>query len=377
MIRDFTENIRRVLRLFESPNFVNQFSRGPHRTGCHANSDIVDNMTVVRKVKLLVTGASGYLGQHLLSSLVKDTSYDLTVAYGSLESFPHDCKNTFSKNDSTLKIVDGTVLDWSDESCVQAFFLEHTFDVIIHLAAISSPYRCEHDTDKTASINCPTKFISALTQKDICERTKDIHLSTDQIYDGFNAPYVEDDKASPVNFYGKSKLDFEQLLLNADRAKIQPIILRSSLILGGVTPGTCRKQSFLQFVKDRLLNQQETDFYSNEYRNVVFVGDVVKIIEFFVQCKDDISNPVFNMGGGDRVSRVEIAAEVAKVLELDPKYIKDTERAPMVPLNAPKHDDEIIVRSPPDISMDIKKIQKVTGRTMLGLESIVRQSLKD
>ena len=331
-------------------------------------------MQEIQRLKLLVTGASGYLGQHLLKALLEEENYDLTAAYGSLESFQKDCETTFSKDGSKFNVIDGTTLDWASETSVQNFFLENTFDVIINLAAMSSPYKCEHDTGSAISTNCPKSLISALTR--IGETTKVIQLSTDQVYDGFHAPYVEEDEASPVNFYGKSKLEFERLLLSTERAKIKPIILRSSLILGDDTPGICRKQSFLQFVKERLLNQQETDFYSNEYRNVVFTEDVVKVIKYFIKNECLAETPVFNMGGKDRVSRVQIAEEVAKVLGVDSKFIKKTQRAPMVPLNVTVSNDEIIVRSPPDISMNICKIQEETGIIMLGLEDLVRKSLK-
>ena len=81
------------------------------------------------------------------------------------------------------------------------------------------------------------------------------------------------------------------------------------------------------------------------------------------------------MGGKDRVSRVQIAEEVAKVLGLDLKYITETKRAPMIPLNVAGSNGEVIVRSPPDISMNICKIQEETGIKMLGLEDLVQKSL--
>ena len=41
-------------------------------------------------MKVLVTGASGYLGQHLLGTLLEDASLSVYAAYGSLETFPED-----------------------------------------------------------------------------------------------------------------------------------------------------------------------------------------------------------------------------------------------------------------------------------------------
>ena len=40
--------------------------------------------------KVLITGASGYLGQHLLTSLASDSSLKLHAAYGQLPRFVED-----------------------------------------------------------------------------------------------------------------------------------------------------------------------------------------------------------------------------------------------------------------------------------------------
>jgi dTDP-4-dehydrorhamnose reductase len=367
------------------------------------------------KLRVLVTGASGYLGQHLLHSMLLEPqssntsinssssnlpNLDVTAAYGSLETFPQDCKSIPS-----LTLVPQTQLDLSNDSSIQQFIECHLpFHVVIHMAAMSSPYACEKDPQRARIMNCPTTLLNAIQSKnqskeattmmdnDNQQKTLFIFLSTDQVYDGFNAPYEETDSTKPLNEYGNTKLAFEQELLNLlhlqSQNTIQPIILRSSLILGGVTPlGSCRKQSFLQFVHDRLTNQQDTDFYTNEYRNVVSVRDIIKVMSFFIhrytttikeqdqqqqQVEDDV---IFNLGGKDRVSRYEIAQMVAKVTNLDDQYAKATERAPPPPPSSSTADpDVVVVRSPPDISMNISKLERVTCIQMSGLKEIVEST---
>jgi len=347
-------------------------------------------MTTVTKItpdqqKILVTGSSGYLGQHLLKSLVQHDNCDITAAYGSLASFASDTTPQIagSRSSTTLKLVDKITLDWSSDTSVRNFFCDRRFDVIIHLAAMSSPFVCETNPRDAFATNCPLPLLDALNESDGGDgksKTLFILLSTDQVYDGFHAPYTEKDDTSPINEYGKSKLAFEGHLLNCYPC-IKPVILRSSLILGGVTPlGSCRKQSFFQFVQDRLSNLQETDFYTNEYRNVVLVDDVVKVVSHFVrEHRDGITNSkipmkaeVYNMGGRDRVSRYDVAKMVAEVCGLDAIYCKAVERPPPpATTSETSNSNKIIVRSPPDISMDCTKLKKVTGITMLGLKDMV------
>jgi len=349
------------------------------------------------KFRILITGSSGYLGQHILKSLVeadrdnedkagaKFAGFDITAAFGTLSSFPSDCVSLIANSSSTLKVVDKVVFDCTNETSLKEFFNTRDFEAVIHLAAISSPFVCEKDPKEAQSTNCPVPLLKALHNKNggndgVNERkeTLFIFLSTDQVYDGFHAPYLEKDGALPINEYGKSKLAFEGHLLKS-RPKIKPIILRSSLILGGVTIGNCRKQSFVQFVHDRLSNRQVTDFYTNEFRNVVFVDDVVKVISHFVRRHsngdDDylshMEDPVYNMGGKDKVSRFEIAQMVAEVCGLDKAYCNAIEKTTSPISSQSLNPEHIIVKSPPDIAMNSTKLEKLTGISMLGLKDMV------
>ena len=112
-------------------------------------------------VRVVVTGASGYLGQHLLAALAKDAQVSSVVAvYGSMPDFVAPC--------------DTRSLDLSDAgACASLAALEP--DVVVHLAAMSSPAACEQDVDQARAINCPTPLLDALPPD-----LPFIFLSTDQ-----------------------------------------------------------------------------------------------------------------------------------------------------------------------------------------------------
>ena len=46
-----------------------------------------------------------------------------------------------------------------------------------------------------------------------------LYISTDYVFDGKNPPYRESDEPNPLNFYGKSKLDGEKVVLETDPGK--------------------------------------------------------------------------------------------------------------------------------------------------------------
>jgi len=226
---------------------------------------------------------------------------------------------------------------------------------------------------------------------------------------------MEDSAARPVNEYGQSKLAFEELL--RARLPLRHISLRSSLIIGGTTPSTCRKQSFFQFCDERLGSGVATDFFSDEIRSVVLVDDVTATITALLRLvsptgitsaptgiipdgatsapvpatghpgdptgiSGGANSPegrlraiakiagVYNMGGPHGVSRVDVAREVAKHRGHATSNINSVERfAPGAPTQAGG------VASPPDITMDSSRLAKLTGVEFRSLADAVRVSL--
>lgn len=72
-----------------------------------------------------------------------------------------------------------------------------------------------------------------------------MHISTDQVYDGHNRDWTEQDAAVPINEYGKSKLAAEHEIR---RLWPKHVLLRSSIIYGPLTPVPVPRTLFVQFV---------------------------------------------------------------------------------------------------------------------------------
>ena len=179
--------------------------------------------------------------------------------------------------------------------------------------------------------------------------------------DGAAAPYTESSAASPVNAYGRTKLDFEQALAQRRHA----VVLRSSLILGPPTPEKCRKQSFLQFCDGKFADGCAADFYVDEYRSVVHVADVVEVIRRFVHGGATTAPGVYNMGGPERVNRYEVALAVCRHRGYDVTLARRAHRSAI---------SANLVPSPPDITMDSSRVAEVTGLSFATLDEMVRRS---
>lgn len=174
-----------------------------------------------------------------------------------------------------------------------------------------------------------------------------IHVSTDQVYDGTRGHWREDDPCGPVNAYGISKLQSEEYVRN-----FYPnhVILRSSIIFGSALPAQWpeipdSRPLFTQFIDTVLSAEQPTTFFSDEYRNPIYVKDICSIVHHLVSREMDgspQSHETLNMGGPERLSRVDMAMIIAEIRG----YNKDC----IIPAKSAD-----VLRpyvSPPDISMN-------------------------
>ena len=362
-----------------------------------ASEAIISNCKSTTAKKILITGASGYVGQHLIASLVsggisisggsttddEQQQYKVYCAYNSLSTFEADLNGVLQS--STLHpSIEGIYpipnVDFSQSGyidiiqqavCGSEGDQQTKLDAIIHLAALSSPGYCEKNQEEAMKVNLPLDLLKI--------GAPIIYMSTDQVYEGTKQYYKEDiDEANPVNVYGKSKLEYEKVLLGKNVPG--STILRSSLILGPPTPFQhgCKKgayPSFLQFIESRLQSSTPTDYFVNEFRSVVHINDVILAIKHFLQhalTVNDLSEEakmtkVYNLGGSTRASRYELAMEVANHLKLDTSSVNGIDR-PTTGGGVP---------SPPDISMNVDKITNELGlEQMMSLKEIVASTFK-
>jgi dTDP-4-dehydrorhamnose reductase len=239
--------------------------------------------------------------------------------------------------------------------------LSSPVDVVVHLAALSALQACQDDPARALATNHPTIFWEALPNT-----TRVIAMSTDQVYDGFHPPYSEDSDTSdtsPINVYGETKLAMEQGLVHFFPQ--QCVILRSSLILGSPAVHS-KKQSFVQFLETQLAEKKETNVFTDEYRSVVSVTNVVQVISYFLEHNE--SPGIYNMGGSESVNRWDIALAVHRQLWGDhhvetPSNLHGIERSKL-----PKQQNS--APSPPNITMDIGKLQTLLQSAGIHLWSL-------
>jgi len=312
-------------------------------------SALTDNNVENAKTRVLITGATGYLGQFVVDVLSQRRGLEI---HGTYMSRPKGCP----------RAIPCSPLDFTNATSMEAFL--HTFipDVVVNLAAISSIYECESRPKDAQAINSPVQFLHILGL--LNPRARFIQLSTDQVYPGGDTSFSEDSPVGPVNTYGTTKLSFEKEL--AARWH-NHVILRASQIYGPTAPRPCGKSSFVQFLADNIRCEgPKVELFGDEYRCPIFVDDVVSVIEVLVELQDRPAHRIFNLGGPHAVSRAEFGALVSLMKRCDPQdTITETER-PDGKIKAPK-----------DVSMLSKRAEALIGRPFVEVERILRSLLPE
>ena len=301
-------------------------------------------MTTASKKKVIITGASGYLGQHVLASL-DDTDYEIHAVYHKMKAFAEAMKG---------KSVHVNSLDLTNSDAIDSYFERYgPFDVCLHLAALSSPRICEQEQETARALNVPTHFLNKLVEQDCLI----VATSTDQVYGGTKGlPYTESDSSEPLNVYAQTKVQLEEYLSGKKAA-----LLRSSILLGPKTP-FCGEahDTFLHFCHSR--QGQPTTYFTDEYRSVMAVGDVVKIMNYLI-LNPDAARGIYNMGGPHRISRYDMAQAVQQHFEFSEQDVMAARKVDQAPG---------AIVSPLDITMSSGKLQALVGFDFSSLADIVK-----
>ncbi|KAL8162515.1 hypothetical protein V2J09_014004 [Rumex salicifolius] len=307
--------------------------------------------------RVLVVGGTGYLGQHLLQLLNSDsqtTSYDLAFTFHSTP--PHRLLQAIPRSLSFL--VDLTTGHGFD-SILPSFGQP---DVVINCAAISVPRACEADPAAAMSINVPSslvKWLSGFKERN----TLLIHLSTDQ---GSKSFYKEEDETAPVNVYGRSKVEAEKFI-SANWSNFA--ILRSSIIFGPQTLSPIPKSLPIQWIDSVLSEGNKVNFFYDEFRCPVYVKDVASTILALAEkwlSDGKQMKLLLNLGGPDRLSRVQMAETVADIRGYDSSLINAVSAGTV----------DRGVKSPSDISMDISKLVETLGILPTPYKDAVKSTLE-
>ena len=239
--------------------------------------------------KLLITGASGFLGWNLCQ--VAKSEWEV---YGTFDRHPIEISGT------NLHQIDLTNFD-----LVRDYIDRIAPDAVIHTAAASSPNFCQANPAQSYLINVTVPQILA----EICIQSKIpfVFTSTDLVFDGTKPPYRETDPVSPINIYGEHKVAAEQNILDVyPRATI----CRMPLMFG-IAPPTAT--SFIQPWIEALKSGRSLQLFVDEFRTPVSAVTAANGLLMALQ----LAPGIIHLGGKERISRYDFGRLLAEVFNFD------------------------------------------------------------
>ncbi|MEM6254886.1 MAG: NAD(P)-dependent oxidoreductase [Cyanobacteria bacterium P01_D01_bin.156] len=267
--------------------------------------------------KLLVTGASGFLGWNLCQMAAPDWE-----VYG-----------VYHVRSLTIP---GTTLHQADlTNPLDLAMLFQTIqpDAVVHLAAESSPNRCQEQPEDSHRMN-------VVVSRELAQRCADAEIpfafaSSDMVFDGLNPPYREDAPPSPVNLYGEQKALAESEIL---ACYPKAAVCRMPLMFGAAPPTA---QSFLQPFLQTLRDGRVLNLFVDEVRTPVSGTTAAAGILLALKTVHGL----IHLGGKERISRYDFGKLMGDVFDLPTAGIKPSYQRD-VKMSAPR---------PPDVSLDSTK----------------------
>lgn len=209
--------------------------------------------------RILITGASGQLGSDL-SNLLKD---NYTV---------------FSFNSNEL--------DVANQKQVGKIFNEIKPDIVIHSGAYTSVDLAETEIEKAFKINAfGTRNVAIESNR---WKSKLVYISTDYVFDGTcKNPINEFTPVSPINVYGKSKLEGENFV--KDFSDLYYIV-RTSWVFGS------NGKNFIKTMLKLSESKKEINVVNDQFGSPTYTKDLVAVIYDLINSESYGTYHVSNTG---------------------------------------------------------------------------------
>lgn len=251
---------------------------------------------------ILVTGSNGLLGQKITQQILSARQFNLIAT---------------SKGPNRYPVKAGYVyvdMDILDPAVVKNVIEIHKPDAIIHTAAMTNVDTCEDQKELAYRLNVE----AVRTLVDQCQRhnIQLVHLSTDFIFDGADGPYDELAAPNPLSYYGKTKLEAEEVIKTSQCCKWA--ILRTIIVYGIVSDMS--RSNIVLWAKGALEKGGAINVVNDQWRMPTLAEDLADCCLLAVE-KDAFG--VYNASGKDMMSISELVGRVADFWHLDKSLINE------------------------------------------------------
>lgn len=266
------------------------------------------NANKQKSLKILVTGAAGFIGSHLADKLLT-LGYEVTGVDNFSDYYDPALKE--------LNIADfvnkGGIIERIDLRNAEALqILPTDFDYIFHLAAQSGIAAQSTFEDYFSNNVAATKNLLEFSGENKGLKLF-VNISTSSVY-GFNASFDEDKIPQPVSYYGVSKLAAEQLVLSYSRKnRMKACSLRLFSVYG---PRERPEKLYSLLIRSGFNNTAFPLYEHSEKhkRSFTYVGDIINGLISVIGKEELVNNELLNIGSPYETTTQEGIDMVEKLL---------------------------------------------------------------
>jgi len=264
--------------------------------------------------KILVTGAAGMIGSHLIEILLKNGFQVI-----GLDSFEVGVKENLSQN-KNFKLVEGSVLE-----VVLVENLLEKVDAVVHLATLKKGSNL-HESRSTLRLITQSADIILDAAYRLGKRV--VLASTSDVYGhGTSFPFRESDPVSygPFNTrrwaYATAKQYTEQLAFDYAHDGLDVRIIR---YFGGFSERSCSgwQGGHVPIFIKRILENESLEIHGDgsQTRCVTYGADLA-LGTYLALTTEGVEGELFNIGGTEEISVKDTALRIAEIAGLEEPVI--------------------------------------------------------
>ena len=269
--------------------------------------------------KVLVTGADGFIGSHLVEALVRDghqtralVVYNSLNSWGWLDRIPPETR-------AEVEVISG---DIRDGQCVEQAMAG--CDAVLHLAAlIAIPYSYRApasyvETNITGTLNVVQAAQRLGTSRVICTSTSEVYGTAQFV------PITEEHPLNAQSPYAATKVAADQLALSFHRSFGTPVtVLRPFNTYG---PRQSARAVIPTIISQIAAGHRQIKLGAlTPTRDFTFVRDTAQGFIQAMNC-EAVLGRVVNIGSGFEISIADTVCAIAEAMGLDVEVLPDPTR---------------------------------------------------